>query len=146
MTRDGIAELRQYVHGLRRSTGGRSVLLESVGRYASKFETATGIHVTVVDSIGKVDIQDRLAADIFQMAAEALSNVHRHTTATAVTLVLEAGEAGTVILRVENEIPAKDTQRAFVPGSISDRADALGGRTDVAIQEGRTVVRVEIPL
>src|SRR5204862_2899441 len=134
MTRDGIAELRQYVHGLRRSTGGRSVLLESVGRYASKFETATGIHVTVVDSIGLLDIQDRLAADIFQMAAEALSNVHRHTTANAVTLVLEASGTGSVVLRVENEITASDKLRAFRPGSISDRADALGGRTEVGVQ------------
>src|SRR5258705_1472476 len=104
MTRDGVAELRQYVSGLRRSTGGRAILVDSIARFASKFETATGVHVTVVDRIGQLDIQDRLAADIFQMAAEALSNVHRHTTANTVTLILETGQSGTVVLRVENEI------------------------------------------
>jgi signal transduction histidine kinase len=146
MTRDGVAELRQYVHGLRQSAGGRGILADSITRYASKFETATGVHVVVVDRIGRLDIQDRLAADIFQMAAEALSNVHRHTAATSVTLVLEASESGTVILRVENEVSANTRPRDFMPGSISDRADALGGHTQVELQEGRTVVRVEIPL
>ena len=146
MTRDGVAELRQYVYGLRRSTGDRHVLVDAITRYASKFETATGIHVTVVDRIEQLEIQDRLSADLFQMAAEALSNVHRHTTATAVTLFLEIGANGTVILRVENENTTQAEQHKFMPGSISDRSGALGGRTDVAVQEGRTVVRVEIPL
>ena len=146
MTREGVAELRQYVYGLKQSGASRAVLVESLVRYASKFETATGIHVEVFDRIGQLDIQDRLAADIFQMAAEALSNVHRHTTANSVTLALETSEAGSVVLRVENEITAPDKLRAFRPGSISDRADALGGRTEVGVQDGRTVVRVEIPL
>jgi signal transduction histidine kinase len=122
------------------------VLVESLVRYASKFETATGVHVKVVDRIGQLDIQDRLAADIFQMAAEALSNVHLHTTANSVTLALETSEAGAVVLRVENEITAPGKLRAFKPGSISARAEALGGRTEVGVQDGRTVVRVEIPL
>jgi signal transduction histidine kinase len=144
MTRDGVADLRQYVYGLRRSSGGKGVLADSILRYASKFEAATGVHVTIIDRIGQLDIQDRLAADLFQMAAEALSNVHRHTAATAVTLILEEGEAGTVVLHVENEAQAQ--AREFTPDSISDRADALGGRTQVDRQPGRTVVRVEIPL
>jgi signal transduction histidine kinase len=143
MTRDGVAELRQYVHGLRQSSGGKGVLVDAITRYASKFETATAVHVTVIDRIGHLDIHDRLSADIFQMAAEALSNVHRHTAATAVMLVLEPGEAGTVVLRVENE--ARSTT-SFIPGSISDHADALGGRTQVDLETGRTVLRVEIPL
>src|SRR5262249_50265425 len=105
-----------------------------------------GVHVTVIDRIGELGIQDRLAADLFQMAAEALSNVHRHTTANAVTLILEAGEKGTVVLRVENEITVKGNPHPFMPESISDRADSLGGKTEVDVREGRTVVRVEIPL
>jgi signal transduction histidine kinase len=146
MTRDGVAELRQYVYGLKQSGGGRAVLVDSIVRYASKFERATGIHVKVVDRVGLLDIQDRLAADIFQMATEALSNVRRHTTANAVTLVLETSAAGSVVLRVENEITEPGKTRAFRPGSISDRADALGGKTEVGVQDGKTVVRVEIPL
>jgi signal transduction histidine kinase len=146
MTRDGVAELRQYVYGLKQAVPGRCILVESIARYASKFETATGIHVQVIDRIGRLDIQDRLSADIFQMAAEALSNVHRHTTANSVTLVIEAGKSGTVVLRVENEITSPGNPRAFRPSSISDRADALGGKTEVGVQDGRTVVRVEIPL
>jgi signal transduction histidine kinase len=144
MTRDGVADLRQYVYGLRRSPGGKGFLADSILRYSSKFEAATGVHVTIIDRIGQLDIQDRLATDLFQMAAEALSNVHRHTAATAVTLILEEGEAGTVVLHVENE--AQTQAREFMPDSISDRADALGGRTQIDRQPGRTVVRVEIPL
>jgi hypothetical protein len=34
----------------------------------------------------------------------------------------------------------------FTPGSISDRAEALGGRTEVLLDEDKTVLRVEVPL
>ena len=91
-------------------------------------------------------IHDRLAAEIFQMAAEALSNVQRHTSATSVTVNLEEEENGCVVVKVENEVMEPAINSEFVPRSISARAEALGGYTKVSVSDCRTVVQVGIPI
>ena len=147
MARQGVEELRQYVTDLRQTKTRGDVLLDSLLRYAAKFETVTGIQVSVTgDRIDSWTISDRLAGEIFQMATEALSNVHRHTTATAVSLSIERNSEGKITVRIENEIPESASQLNFFPQSIAERAIALGGRIEVSCSEGRTVVRIEIPL
>jgi signal transduction histidine kinase len=146
MARDGVEELREYVYDLRKSADQGDVLLNSLLRYAEKFETVTGIRVSVVSKIGGGAINDRLAGEIFQMAAEALSNVHRHTTATAVHLTVERSASGGVVVRIANKAHEQDTAREFVPKSISERAESLGGYTQVTQSPGNTVVNIEIPL
>ena len=88
MTEDGIDELRQYVSGLKQSRSGDTRLADSIRRFASKFEHATGIHVKVTDNTEGFVGNDRLTSEIFQMAAEALSNVHRHTQARSARVAL----------------------------------------------------------
>ncbi len=145
MTSEGIAELRQYVSGLKQSRANGAHLSESIRRFASKFEHATGIHVKVVDETEGFVGNERLTSEMFQMAAEALSNVHRHTDARSARVCLSlAGNA--VRLQVENELAGEVEPPRFSPGSITDRAEALGGITEVLSREGRTVLRVEIPL
>jgi signal transduction histidine kinase len=145
MTSEGIDELRQYVSGLKQSRTNGSHLSDSIRRFASKFENATGIHVKVVDETGGFVGNDRLTAEMFQMAAEALSNVHRHTRARSARVALSL-QGNAVRLQVENELAGSDEPARFTPGSISDRAEALGGTTEVRSEEGRTVLRVEVPL
>jgi signal transduction histidine kinase len=145
MTSEGIDELRQYVSGLKQSRVNGTHLSDSIRRFASKFEHATGIHVKVVDETGGFVGNDRLTAEMFQMAAEALSNVHRHTHARSARVALSL-EGNAVCLQVENELAGADEPARFTPGSISDRAEALGGTTEVRSEEGRTVLRVEVPL
>ena len=147
MARQGVEELRQYVSDLRQNNTRGDVLLNSLLRYAAKFETVTGMRVSVTaEQIDAWNINDRLAAEIFQMATEALSNVHRHTTATAVSLTVERNAHGNVAVRIENEFPKYSPQPDFMPRSIAERATSLGGRTLVSNSEGRTVVNIEIPL
>jgi signal transduction histidine kinase len=145
MTSEGIDELRQYVSGLKQSRVNGTHLSDSIRRFASKFENATGIHVKVVDETGGFVGNDRLTAEMFQMAAEALSNVHRHTHARSARVALSL-EGNAVRLQVENELAGADEPARFTPGSISDRAEALGGTTEVRSEKGRTVLRVEVPL
>jgi signal transduction histidine kinase len=145
MAREGVEELRQYVYGLRNTKARGDILVESLLRYAAKFEAVTGIRVSVVNRLDCTDINDRLAGEIFQMASEALSNVHRHTTATSVSLTVECNAEGNVAVRIENEAP-RSANREFIPRSIAERAESLGGRTMVSSANGRTVVQIEIPL
>jgi len=51
-----------------------------------------------------------------------------------------------VVVGIENEAPAEMTNRDFLPRSIAERAESLGGSTEVSTKEGRTVIKIEIPL
>ena len=146
MAREGVEELREYVYELRKSGEQGDVLLNSLLRYAAKFETVTGIRVSVVSRLDGGIINDRLAGELFQMATEALSNVQRHTTATAVHLSVEQSPNGGVAIRIANKTSDQQTPLAFLPRSIAERAESLGGYTQVTQTEGRTVVNIEIPL
>jgi signal transduction histidine kinase len=145
MTSEGIDELRQYVSGLKQSRTSGSHLADSIRRFASKFENATGIHVRVIDETEGFVGNGRLTSEIFQMAAEALSNIHRHTHARSARVGLSLA-ANSVRLQVENDLVGDVEPPRFTPGSITDRAEALGGTTEVVTESGRTVLRVEVPL
>ena len=145
MTSDGIEELRQYVYGLKQAQSGENRLSDAIRRFAVKFEGATGIQVNVIDGCGGSVINDRLTAEVFQMTSEALSNVCRHTQARSAQVRLNI-EADSLVLRVANETGDDHPHNGFIPASISERAEALGGRTDVSWNEGRTTVKVEVPL
>jgi signal transduction histidine kinase len=144
MTRDGIDELRKYIGDLKQTHMDAAPLVDSIRRFAAKFESGTGIHVEVVDDANGLTINDRLAAEVFQMTAEALSNVHRHTdsrTAKVRLLVVDT----TLQLIIENDV-AGAPPTTFTPLSIFERAEAMGARTEVLSQDGKTWVRVEVPL
>ena len=80
------------------------------------------------------------------MAAEALSNVHRHTAAKSATLSVSAVSNATVVLRVENDASANEKELRFHPESIAEHTEALGGNVKNSSANGRTVVQTEIPL
>jgi signal transduction histidine kinase len=144
MTRDGIDELRQYVGDLKQAHPEGTPLVDSIRRFADKFENGTGIHVEVMGGTGTLTLNDRLTAEVFQMTAEALSNVHRHTESRNARVRLGIIE-NSLELTVENDTNGNLPAR-FTPISIFERAEALGARTEVVCQHGKTIVRVEVPL
>jgi len=92
-----------------------------------------------------VRVSDRLAADLLAMIGEGLSNIRRHTTSRWAKLcIFRDGED--IRLTLENERSAGDTT-TFIPKSIRDRAQGLGGdaRVEHAVT-GDTIVHVRIPL
>jgi signal transduction histidine kinase len=93
-----------------------------------------------------VHLNGRLAAVVFQMVAEGLSNVRRHTHATRATVRL-AQNNGHLVVRLENEEPTELAPTPFTPRSITERATALGGHAHVEQNGGSTTsVVIEIPL
>lgn len=145
MTAEGIDELRQYIRELKHSAPPEARLMDSIRRFATKFEGATGIQVDVVNDCEELTTNERLNAEVFHMTAEALSNVHRHTSARNARVCLDLKE-NNLILSVENEVEAGTDPVPFSPSSICERAAALGGRTEVRWPGNRTIVRVEVPL
>ena len=157
LTNQELADLRRYVWGLRANEERRNVLLPSIHRYAARFTSVTGINVDVT-SRGKIQLNDRLAAELFQIVAEGLSNVRRHALCDDATVQLDCRE-GKVFVEIKNRRPQlvatagskgngdSDQRITFKPRSISERAELLGGKTEVLIDENNyTVVRVSIPL
>jgi len=144
MTREGIDELRKYVGDLKQTHIDAIPLIDSIRRFAGKFESGTGIRVDVVDGVNGLMMNDRLAAEVFQMTAEALSNIHRHTSSRNARVCLMFVN-NSLELTIENDASEKSPAR-FTPSSIFERAEAIGARTEVVSQDGKTRVRVEVPL
>jgi signal transduction histidine kinase len=145
LTNGEIADLRNYVGGLRRGETPREIFLPAVRRFASKFSEATGLHVQIEGS-DDLPIYDRLAAELFQMIEEALSNVRRHSTSSYAKVHIAIND-GQLEMRIRNERLKRLGEASFTPRSIVDRAAALGGRTVVYTDANLdTVVCVQIPL
>lgn len=145
MTSMGVADLRQYIGGLKHTDRRGSNLLSSIKRFASKFSEATGIDVALV-AADELDICDGLAAEVFQMIAEGLSNIRRHTEARRAVIGIEC-DGRKLTLRIENDNPAQTECAPFVPRSLTERAAALGGRTQILKRHDKgSIVLIEIPL
>lgn len=141
----GIADLRNMVRGLRSGTAGDSNLPAAIQRFASKFSEATGIAVAV-QADGELRCSDRLAAEVFQMVTEGLSNIRRHTQAEQAWIGL-ARQNGNLVLRIENEGAVNGPAPAFVPRSLTERATALGGQARVMQRPGGgSIVEICVPL
>jgi signal transduction histidine kinase len=140
-----IETLRSYLHELRGGSSASKGLLDAgVRRFCSRFAEATGIRVDVSIE-GQPVRNDRLAAEVFQMVAEGLSNVRRHTSAARVQVRITT-EGDRLSLTVTND-GAPDGKAHFFPRSLGERAAALGGAVKVDHPTDRsTAVRVDIPL
>ena len=148
LTNGEIADLRNYVGGLRRGESPRDIFMPAVRRFASKFSAATGLQVEIHGS-NDLPIYDRLAAELFQMIEEGLSNVRRHSTSSYAVIDINVNN-GHLEMQIRNERLRRLGETSFIPRSIADRAAALGGQTLAYTEKSQdrlnTVVRVEIPL
>ena len=157
LTNHELAELRRYVGGLRAGEERQGVLLPAIERFANRFSSVTGINVEV-KAKGKFELNDRLAAELFQIVTEGLSNVRRHALTSDARVDISCKES-TIVLQIKNRRAAigdnsklrhdanSDGQLSFNPRSISERAALLGGETKVFVDEdNHTVVSVKIPI
>ena len=145
MTEEGISDLRRYIGGLKAAGAEVDDFLPAIRRFAARFTEATGIaaHVEVE---GAFRINGRLAAEVFQMVAEGLSNVQRHTRSAQATVRL-GSSADKLFIRIENDGDRLPAASDFNPRSIAGRAAALQGKAHVEkLVTGGAAVVVEIPL
>lgn len=141
-----IVELRRYVTGLRgQGRPGSAALVPAVRRQAARFGEIYGIKIDV-EATGEFGVNDSLAAEVFHLVSEGLSNVRRHTDASLARIDLSC-DMQQFKLQIANPCDAAPALKLFTPRSISERALALGGACQVETGPGRdTVVTVEIPL
>ncbi len=157
LTTHELAELRRYVGGLRAGEERRDILMPAIERFAARFAAVTGIKVDV-KARGKIEVNDRLAAELFQIVTEGLSNIRRHAFSSEARLEIFYHD-GMLVLQIKNRRSriggnftpghdgSSDVNVSFNPRSISERAALLGGETKVSVDKNNyTVVSVRIPI
>jgi signal transduction histidine kinase len=157
LTNHELAELRRFVWDLKANEERANILLPAIERYAERFSLVTGIKVDVA-AYGKIKVNDRLAAELFQIVAEGLSNVRRHAFCRDARVEISCKDSS-LLLQIKNSRPrsganadgeprdGQDGVRSFRPHSIAERAASLGGDTQVFIDDkDYTVVSIGIPL
>ncbi len=142
-----VSGLRRYITELSNEVSHQGHLLSAVQRLTEKFAATTGIAV-VVKCNQDLQLNDRLAAEAFQMVAEGLSNIRRHTKASEAHVDIKC-ERHTFQLRIINggwsgsEAATSD----FVPKSITSRVTSLGGNVLIKrTEDGETTLIINIPL
>lgn len=144
VTAHSIAELRRYIRWLSGNGKHESVLVASVWRFVAGFSATTNIAVQV-EAASDLSINDRLAAEVFQMVVEGLSNIRRHTDATCATIAL-ARQNDALVLRIVNNKADHGPPTHFMPRSIAERAAMLGGQVSIECGADSTQVIVMVPL
>lgn len=144
-----IRDLRAYIVGLRPAIVADRTLDQALHQLALELERTGGV-TTVVDIDGQVAVAlEPHAADLAQIAREALSNVRRHSGASTCRVRL-SGENGTAIFEVEDDGAGLDPAATRAGGqglrNMRDRASALGGTLDVRSADPGALLRVMLPL
>ena len=146
MTDLEIYGLRSFVAELSSEIKHHKQFLPAVRQLAERFSATTGIAVEV-KSLNEAGLNDRLAEQAFQMIAEGLSNVRRHTKASRVLLEIECSSRD-FQLRISNNGSGEEAATpGFVPKSITSRTVSLGGNVSIYPgDDGATIVSITIPL
>jgi len=146
-----IRDLRNYIFGLRPGILADRQLDQALQGLVEEFGQRTGVvAVAEVDPAAAAELTGR-AADVVQLAREALSNVSRHAEAATCRVSLYRDEDGGV-LEVDDDGRGFDPAAATGTGTgqglrnLRERAEGLGGRAEIDSVPGQgTRVRVTIP-
>lgn len=142
-----IRDLRAYAANLRdKAPLPGDFLVSAVNKQAERYRRFYGIDVEVKSHVNG-QLNSRLAAESFQIVAEGLSNVLRHTSARRAFVQILCEETN-LLLKIGNEAPqGPEPVPDFVAWSIQERAGELGGSsfTERGV-DGYTVVHVKIPI
>lgn len=149
MTSTTVRDLRRFALSIKEaSLTPCEFLLSSVNRLADRVAKHYGIHIEVRSGMS-MPIKSQLAAEVFQIISEGISNIMRHTSAKTIDVHIRC-ENERLLLDITNQVP-HDPRRSvmgrFVPRSIHERALLLGGSVSVEPNSaGYTIVRVVVPI
>ena len=148
MTNEELQTLRDVISGLRRGndTGQPDgAPLAALQRQAERFHSLYGLKVHV-SAPHAPHLRGAAAKAVLHMVNEALTNARRHTTATAVTVLLDVNGTD-VVLRVRNDHEHSHKLPAdFVPRSLTERAAEFGGGIAVHHEPNLTEIVITLPL
>lgn len=140
-----IGDMRDFAQRFRSGRQEEAELLVALRRQLRQVETFYGLDV-MLEVQADSTINDRMAAEVFQIVTEGISNICKHTRARTAGVVVEEGD-GQLAIDIFN--PTADGGHApapFRPRSIAERVQALGGQLDVEADNRQTLLRIRIPI
>ena len=145
MTSQVITDMRAFAKTVRQGAARQEAeLLVALRRQANQVRQFYGIAIEV-RAAPDLAVSDRLAAEVFQIINEGMSNIRKHTRARSGTIDLSNVD-GQLCIRIENPTPDGPTA-PFLPGSIAERTAALGGTIEIDhAAPGATAVCIAIPV
>lgn len=140
-----IGDMRDFAQRFRSGRQEEPELLIALRRQLRQVESFYGVDVMLEMHAGSA-INDRMAAEVFQIVTEGISNICKHTRARTAGVVVEV-EGGALAIDIFNPaaVPGQ-TPAPFVPRSISERVQGLGGKLEVEADGRQTLLRIRIPI
>ena len=136
---EATADIRRLVHDLRPPVLDQLGLVQALQQHVERFSREAAVAVTIH---ADRNLRVRPAAEValFRVAQEALLNVHKHARATRVDVRVEQRPSEVVLEVTDDGVGLADDSSVSGRGAglrgMRDRADLLGGRVDVARNEG----------
>jgi len=147
MSADVIADMRQFAQRFKSGRQEEPELLIALRRQLAQVRAFYDVNVTL-EAHSALHIHDRMAAEVFQIVTEGVSNICKHTRArtAAVWLAEVDGELRIDIVNAAAAPGMEATAAApFQPKSIGDRVRALGGTLAVAADAVETRLCIRVP-
>jgi len=140
-----IGDMRDFAQRFRSGRQEEAELLIALRRQLRQVETFYGLDVMLEVHADSV-INDRMAAEVFQIVTEGISNICKHTRARTAGVVVE-DEGGVLAIDIFNPAAvAGQAPAPFTPRSIAERVQGLGGKLEVAADGRQTLLRIRIPI
>ncbi len=142
-----LETLRDVVSGRRSGDdpNSESASLVALQRQVARFQALYGLKVHIFAPQAP-HLRGSAARAVLHMVNEALTNVRRHTTATAVTILFDV-HMDDVVLRLRNDHgPGGPAPREFLPRSLTERAAEFGGTVSVTHEANFTELAITLPL
>ncbi len=145
MTSKVIADMRAFAKTVREGAVRQETeLLVALQRQAKQVSEFYGLTI-VIEAADDFRLSDRLAAEVFQIVNEGMSNIRKHTRARSGRIHLSNVD-DQLHIRIENETP-EGPPAPFLPGSIAERTSALGGTIEIhRASPQATAVHITIPV
>lgn len=145
MTEQVVGEMRNFTQSMKNQAVSREAeLLIALQRQMTQILTFYGIAI-VLKAEGELRISDRMAAEVFQIVNEGMSNMRKHTNARSGSVSLRTCPQS-LHIEIDNAAHGKPAGD-FLPLSIAERSAALGGSVQVQQRpDGSATVRITIPL
>lgn len=142
-----IGDMRQFAQRFKHGRQSEPELLIALRRQLGQVRSFYDISVTLDAGAAPV-IHDRMAAEVFQIVTEGVSNICKHSHARSACVQL-ADDDGQLAIDISNPADPRAVDAPlplpFLPRSIAERVRALGGTLVVETGAQHTTLRIRIP-
>lgn len=140
-------ELNDLIRTLRPLELSNTSLMEAIQAYLNDWKRQTHI-AAVLEQEGEEELSPEVEKSVYRIFQEALSNIARHSNASAisVSLMFFDGQMELIIHDNGSGFDIQDVKRGIGLNSMRERAESCGGKFDLNSSSNGTKIKITIPL